>query len=99
MSLLTTPTAQVVFPAGTPDTQWAFVLTGTNPDGTAYSATVMSDTPSALAPADLQPGAVITLVVTKNGVSSLPSDPFTVVAQTVLLTVPDAGQKATISAS
>lgn len=99
MSILSTPTAQVTFPAGTADTQYVFVLTGTNPDGTAYSGSVTSDTPSAIAPTDLQVGSIVTLVVTKNGISSLASDPFTVVAQTILLTVPDASQKATITAS
>lgn len=99
MSILSTPTASVVFPASTTEGQFTFAITGTNPDGSAYSSSITSVTPTTLAPSDLQAGAVISLVVSKNGVSSLPSDPFTVVAPTILLTVPDATQKATISAS
>jgi hypothetical protein len=47
--------------------------------------------------AALPEGATVTLVVSKNGVSSLPSDPFTVAVTTVTLSVPDATQKATIA--
>lgn len=91
---MSTPTAQVVFPAGTTDTPWTFTLAGTNPDGSQYNNSVQSDSPSAPAPGDLQPGASITLVVSKNGILSQPSDPFTVPGQPVTLTVPDASQKA-----
>lgn len=91
---LSTPTVDLAFPIGTKDTQWTFTITGTNPDNTPYNNTIDADTSSIPAPGDFQVGAVLTLVVTKNGVSSLPSDPFTVPAQTVMLTVPDASQKA-----
>lgn len=93
---LSTPTASVVFPAGTADTEWMFVLTGTLADGSAYSNSFTSAAPSM--PADLPEGATVTLVVTKNGVSSLPSDPFVAPVTTVTLSVPDAAQKAVISA-
>lgn len=92
-----TPTATAVFPAGTADTDWTFVVTGTHADGSAYSASFTSPGPSMQA--DLPEGATVTLVVTKNGVSSLPSDPFPVPVTTVTLSVPDATQKAVISAS
>lgn len=99
MTTLSTPTTTATFPAGTADTPWTFLLSGTNPDGSAYSSTTTDTSPTTLAPSDLQVGAVITLVVMKNGIASLPSDAYTVVSQTVTLTVPDAAQKATISAS
>lgn len=94
---LSTPTATALFPVGTPDTSWAFAISGTLADGTAYSTTTESDTPSETL--DLDAG-VYTVVVTKNGVSSLPSDSFTVTAvTTVTLSVPDASQKAAIAAA
>jgi hypothetical protein len=92
-----TPTATAVFPAGTLDTEWSFAVSGTLADGSAYSNVFASPTPSMVA--DLPEGATVTLVVSKNGVSSLPSDPFPVPVTTVTLSVPDATQKAVISAS
>lgn len=98
MTTLSTPTVLMSFPAGTQDTPWNFHLTGTNPDGSDYDSSFDSDQPSAPAPDDLQVGATVTLVVTKNGVSSLPSDPFVVPGPPVMLSVPDASAKAVISA-
>lgn len=92
-----TPVTSAVFPAGTADTEWTFALTGTLADGSTYANTFTSASPSMQA--DLPEGATVTLVVTKNGVSSLPSDPFPVPVTTVTLSVPDATQKAVISAS
>ena len=94
---LSTPTASIVFPAGTADTEWSFSLSGTLADGSAYSNTLSAAAPSLSA--DLPEGATVVLVVSKNGVSSLPSDPFVVPLTTVTLSVPDATQKAVISAS
>ena len=94
---LSTPTTTAVFPAGTPDTEWAFSLSGTNADGSAYSAMFSSPGPSMQAA--LPEGATVVLVVSKNGVSSLPSDPFVVPVTTVTLSVPDATQKAVIAAA
>jgi hypothetical protein len=94
---LSTPITTAVFPAGTADTDWTFVLTGALADGSAYSNTFTSASPSMQA--DLPEGATVSLVVSKNGVSSQPSDPFTVAVTTVTLSVPDATQKAVISAS
>lgn len=94
---LSTPITSAVFPAGTADTDWTFVVTGTNADGSAYSASFSSPAPSLQV--DLPEGATVSLVVSKNGVSSLPSDPFLVPVTTVTLSVPDASQKAVISAS
>ncbi len=96
-AILSAPTTTAVFPAGTADTDWSFVVTGTNADGTAFSASFSNS--SATMQADLPVGATVTLVVTKNGISSLPSDAFTVTAPTVTLTVPDATQKAVIAAA
>ncbi len=92
-----TPTTTAVFPAGTADTDWTFVVTGTLIDGSAYSNSFTSPTSSMQVA--LPEGATVTLVESKNGVSSLPSDPFTVAVTTVTLSVPDATQKAVISAS
>lgn len=91
-----TPTTTAVFPAGTADTDWTFVVSGTLVDGSAYSNSFTSAAPSMQA--DLPEGATVTLVVSKNGISSLASDPFTVAVTTVTLSVPDATQKAVISA-
>ena len=92
---LSTPAAVAVFPAGTADTAWAFSLVGTLADGSAYANSFDSALPSMQAA--LPEGATVTLTVTKNGISSLPSDPFTVAVTTVTLSVPDATQKATIA--
>ena len=96
-AILSTPITSAVFPAGTADTEWTFVVTGTSSDGSAFSASFSSATPSLTV--DLPEGATVSLTVTKNGVSSLPSDPFTVAVTTVTLSVPDAAQKAVILAS
>lgn len=94
--ILSTPTAQVAFPADTADTPWTFVVTGTNADGSAFS--LSHDNSAASLQADLPVGTGFVLVVSKNGISSLPSDSFDVsVPTTVMLTVPDAAQKATIT--
>lgn len=92
---LSTPVVALAFPAGTVDTQWQFDITGSAADGSPFSHSVSADTPSTTA--DL-PAGIFTLVVTKNGISSLPSDPFPVTAPvTVMLSVPDATQKAVIA--
>ena len=97
MQTLSVPTAQVVYPAGTLDTPWTFAITGTAADGSSFADSVNAATPSTTYNL---PVGVFTLVVSKNGVSSLPSDPFTVSAPTtVLLTVPDATQKAMITSA
>jgi len=93
--------ATIAFAAGTTDTPWAFHITGTQADGTPFGGGIESA--SASASIDL-PAGTYTLVVEKNGVSSLPSDPFVVDAAPgggttpVELSVPDATQKATIAA-
>lgn len=96
MELLSTPTKQLAFAAGTVDTPWTFAVTGTDATGAAFNDSADSDTNTIKV--DLPVGGTYTLVVTKNGISSLPSAPFTVGASgTVLLTVPDDTQAATIS--
>jgi len=103
MSTLTASTTQVAFPAGTPDADFVFTLTGTNPDGSAASASFTSAGSSFSVDLStvLQVGAVVSLVVSKTiggtTYSSLPSDPFTVQAETILLAVPDGSQKASIA--
>lgn len=99
---LSTPTTTATFDAGTADTKWDFEVSGTQADGTPYGGGVQSDTDEAQL--DL-PNGVYTLTVIKNGISSLPSDPFTVAGAPaggttpVTLTVPDATQKAVIVAA
>lgn len=89
----------LTFAAGTTDTPWAFHVSGTQADGTAYGGGVESS--NSTTTIDL-PAGTYTLVVEKNGVSSLPSDPFVVDAAPgggttpVELSVPDATQKAVI---
>lgn len=96
---LSTPIATVTFPAGTVDTPWAFHVSGTLADGTPYGGGIESSNSTVVF--DLAPGTY-TLVVEKNDVKSLPSDPFTVDATpgggttSVELSVPDATQKAVI---
>lgn len=95
--ILATPVVDAVFPDGTVDDSWHFVLTGTNADGTPFTGGTVAASPSA--PFDLPPGT-FTLVVSKNGMSSLASAPFTVAAPvTVTLSVPDSAQPATITAA
>lgn len=94
---LSTPITTAVFPIGTTDTEWSFAVSGTLADGSAYSNTFTSASPSMQAA--LPEGATVALVVSRNGVSSLPSDPFVAPVTTVTLSVPDATQKAVISAS
>lgn len=94
---LSTPITTVVFPAGTADTEWTFALTGTLADGSPYANMFTSASPSMQA--DIPEGATVSLVVSKNGISSLASDPFVAPVTTVTLSVPDATQKAVISAS
>lgn len=92
---LSCPTVSLAFPEGTVEDKFTFSVTGTLADGSGVTNSETSADSSALM--DLAPGTY-TLVVSKNGVSSLPSDPFTVaVPVTVMLTVPDADQKAVIS--
>lgn len=95
MPTLSTPTAQAVFPAGTKDTAWTFAVTGTLADGSGFSSSDDADKPTLVK--DLPPGT-FTLVVTKNGISSLASDPFSWDGGPVTLSVPDAAQKAVIAA-
>lgn len=96
MELLSTPTKQLAFPVGTADTPWTFVVNGTDATGAAFNDSADSDTNTIKV--DLPADGTYTLVVTKNGVSSLPSLPFTVGASgKVMLSVPDDTQAATIS--
>ena len=91
---LASPVVSQSFPAGTADTPFAFAISGTKADGTAVSLSSTSATPSATF--DLDPGTY-TGVVSKLGVSSLPSAPFTITAPTpVTLSVPDPTQPATL---
>ena len=92
---LSTPTILTDFPIGTSDSLWTFVVTGFQADGSAFSQSVSSDTPSASM--DLPVGTGYVLVVSKNSISSLPSAPVDIVAPTtVQLMVPDATQPAVI---
>lgn len=88
MQTLSASVVKQEFPAGTTDTDYTFTVTGTLADGTAFSTTSTSPTPSATF--DLAPGTY-TGIVSKLKVSSLPSAPLTVtVPTTITLEVPDA---------
>lgn len=94
---LATPTVDLAFPVGTIETPFTFSVSGTTADGQPFTAGSESSGPSE--EFDL-PAGTFTLVVTKNGISSLESDAFTVdVPTTVTLSVPDATQKASITAA
>lgn len=95
MEMLSTPTKSIAFPAGTTDTLWTFVVTGKDGAGADFSDSATATTNSIVV--DLPVGGTYTLVVTKNGISSLPSLPFTVGSGSVMLTVPDDSQPATIA--
>ena len=84
------------FPAGTTDPGFTFIVTGTQADGTAFTASQNSGAASVTF--DLPPGTY-TGTVSKLGVASQPSVPFTVAVPTVVtLEVPDPAQPATLGA-
>lgn len=85
------------FPAGTADAPATFTVTGTLFDGTAFSQVVTGADPSVTsATFELTPGT-FTGLVSKLGVSSLPSAPFVVdVPATVVLSAPDGTKPATL---
>jgi len=89
MQTLSASVVKKDFPAGTVDTDFSFTINGTLlADGSAFTATSTSKTPTATF--DLAPGSYIG-VVSKLGVSSLPSAVLVVTAPTtVTLEVPDA---------
>ena len=95
---LSAPVVSMDFPGDTVDTPFSFVVTGTLADGSPFADTeVGPDNATASFSFDLQPGTY-TGVVTKLGVSSQPSAPLTIsVPTTVTLSVPDAGQAATLA--
>lgn len=93
-SLFATPIDKT-FPEGTIEELWSFHVTGTLVDGTAFDQTVQSTTLTATM--DIPAGTGYVLVVSKNGVSSLPSDPVDISGGTIVLSVPDATQKAVLS--
>jgi hypothetical protein len=95
MQMLSTPTARIAFPAKTADTPWTFTVTGTDADGNPFTDSADSDSNSIQV--DLPVGGTYTLIVSKNGISSLASAPFTVGDTRVTLTVPDATQPASIA--
>lgn len=95
--VIATPTAQIAYPFGTIDTPWTVLIKGTNADGSPFEDTISSATPSITYNL---PVGVFTAVISKNGVSCQESNQFTVSAPTtVLLTVPDATQQATITSA
>lgn len=85
-----------VFPEGTVDPGFTFVVTGTLADGTTpFSQSQTSTAPSASF--DLPPGT-FTGTVSKLGVTSQTSLPLVVAAPvTITLSVPDPAQAATFS--
>lgn len=83
------------FPAGTVEEAFVAAVTGTLADGSTFNQSFAAG--GATIVVDLNPGTY-TYVITKNGVSSLPSDAFSVVSApaTVSLSVPDPTQKAVV---
>ncbi len=84
-----------VFPGGTVDPGFTFIVTGTLADGTVFSTSSTGISPTASF--DLAPGTY-TGAVSKLGITSLLSDPLTIVAPaSVTLSVPDATMKAALA--
>lgn len=94
----TTLSAAVVnqdFPGATVDPGFTFTVTGTLVDGTPFAETDFGNDPTLAF--DLAPGTYVGQV-SKLGISSQPSAPFTIsVPTTVTLSVPDATQAATLA--
>lgn len=92
-AVLSAPVVDQTFPAGTEDPGFTYTVTGALADGTPFNLAQTTGT------FDLAPGTY-TGVVSKLGVSSLPSGATVVTAPaTVTLSVPDAGQAATLVVS
>lgn len=95
LKTLSCPTASKEFPAGTTEEAFVATVTGTDATGAAFSQSYSSSAPTVSA--DL-PAGTYSYVISKNGISSLASDSFSVTADTVPVTVifsvPDATQKA-----
>lgn len=91
-------TARVDFSVGTVDTPWSFSISGTLEGGAAFSQ-VLENTSNVLT-VELAPGTY-SVVVSKNGVSSLASDPFVIAGAPAVVTleVPDAAAKPAVAAA
>lgn len=95
LKVLSAPTALRDFPGDTVDTPFLMTITGNLADGTPFAQSFDDD--DASTEVDLQPGTYVG-VVSKLGVSSLPSAPLTIdVPTTVTLSVPDPAQPATFA--
>lgn len=86
------------FPAGTVEGNFSASVVGTlTADGSSFSQSFVGTAASSTISADL-PDGTYSYAISKNGISSQPSDPFTVVSGTgggtVSFIVPDASQKA-----
>jgi len=85
------------YPDGTVEEQFQFHVVGTTNAGTAVDQVFLSPTPSVTLTPDQLPPGTYQYEVTKNGETSIESDPFTVtVASGVSFSVPDATQKAPV---
>jgi hypothetical protein len=94
-AVLACPVVAQAFPEGTTDPGFTFTITGTLADGAPFQTSGTSAEPTLSF--DLQPGTY-TGVVSKLGVSSLPSGQLVIAAPvTVTLSVPDASQPATLA--
>lgn len=92
LKVLSAPTVERAFPGDTQDLDFTMTITGTLADGTPFAET-FTDL-DASAEVDLAPGRYVG-VVSKLGVSSLPSDELVIdVPTTVTLSVPDDTAKA-----
>lgn len=99
LKILSCPLVVQTFPAGTVEEAFVATVSGTAADGTAFSQSFSSA--SITVSADL-PAGTYSYVISKNGISSLVSDSFTVTVDTgpvtISLTVPDPTQKASAPA-
>lgn len=96
MATISCSTVSQDFPTGTVPEQFVFSILGTLEDGTSFTDSVSSDTPSI--DYTFKPGT-FTATISRNGVTSVPSDPFSFsVPVSVTIAVPDPAQKAQITA-
>lgn len=95
LKTLSCPIVSQAFPAGTVEEQFVATITGTDSTGAAFSQSYSSSAPSVSV--DL-PAGTYSYVISKNGISSLVSDSFSVASSaivfSIVFSVPDATQKA-----
>lgn len=93
-------TVSKLFPAGTVEELFTAQVLGTDPSGAQVTLTFQSA--SLPFTAEIPPGTGYSVIVTRNGVSSLPSETFDVFATApvptqITIQVPDATAKVVVS--